>query len=258
MDLFDGFLKYYKNIDDFIDDKDDKHDKHDKDDKRKKDDKDDKHTKDDKDDKRKKDDKDDKRKKDDRDDKHKKDDKDKKDKKKKNFKNLVFMMRHGDTFKDQTLDYKKYEKQANNNVKNISKMTNFVKNDDSQKFIIHCSPYLRCIETAKLLKKKIKEYDSDVEIIIKKDDNLSRWDKGREPRENSYVRARAYGKEIKKYLVNNDKNYCYFFITHSSILFYLIEGLLNKEINKNKKIKSGAFYVVDHVKNDIVFQDIYS
>ena len=28
------------------------------------------------------------------------------------------MMRHGDTFKDQTLDYKKYEKQARINLKN--------------------------------------------------------------------------------------------------------------------------------------------
>ena len=184
--------------------------------------------------------------------------KEKSQKKRKNFKNLVFMMRHGDTFKDQTLDYKKYEKQANNNVNQITKLTELKNNDKLDKFIIHCSPYLRCVETAKLLKKKIKSVESDINIIIKEDQNLRRWDKkSDEPREHSIKRARAYGKELKKMLSKNDKNYCYFFITHSSILFYLIEGVLNKEINTSKKIKSGAFYVLDHDKGDIVFQDIY-
>ena len=169
--------------------------------------------------------------------------------------NLVFLTRHGNTFKDQTIDVKKFDKQANKNVSTINKLTNLNKND-YKKFIIYCSPFERCVQTANILKKKINKY-IDIDIDINIDNNLVRWDKhGSETREDSIKRATKYGKYIKKNILDVNKNkYCYFFITHSSILFYIIEGIINKEIEK-KNIKSGAFYVVDHHIRKIVFQDI--
>ena len=50
-------------------------------------------------------------------------------------KNLVFLTRHGHTFKDQRIDVKKFDKQANKNVSTINKLTNLNKNDYNSKYI---------------------------------------------------------------------------------------------------------------------------
>ena len=162
-------------------------------------------------------------------------------------KNLVFLTRHGNTFKNQTIDIKKFDKQANKNVLTINKLTNLNKNDYN-KFIVHCSPDERCIQTANILKKKINKY-VDIDIDIKIDKNLVRWDKhSSETREDSIKRANNYGKYIKKNILDvNKKKYCYFFITHSSILFYVIEGF-NNILNQNN--------ISDHSDKKIIFQDI--
>jgi hypothetical protein len=154
----------------------------------------------------------------------------------------IIFLRHGNTNKNQTINYDKY----NSKAKKISKkIYNIIKNNTIQNNIIfYSSPEKRCIDTLFLLKENLISKGILNKIKIKINKNLIRWDiKGCELRQDSINRSRTYGNKLKNFFdtINNDFIiYC----THSSILGYIIEGIHNCNPGH---IKNGAmfYYNVD-------------
>ena len=135
----------------------------------------------------------------------------------------IIFLRHGDTNRNQTLNYYKYNKKAIKISKKIFTIIN--ENSIVQPIIFYSSPEKRCIDTLNLLKKNLIKRGITNEIKIKINKNLIRWNKkGSEPRQDSKDRALKYGKRLKNFFkiqYNSIILYC----THSSILQSIIEGI---------------------------------
>ena len=160
------------------------------------------------------------------------------------------LLRHGDTNKDNTINFEKYDSKA----KEISiKVSEIIKeNNITDKIIFYASPEKRCIDTLKLLKKNLVLYDVKNKIGFKVNKNLIRWNKkGDEAREDSKKRALKYGKKLKKFFSKND-NVLIVYCTHSSILPSIIEGINEKNPGY---IKEGSMFYYCADKKDFVLYD---
>ncbi len=154
----------------------------------------------------------------------------------------IIFLRHGDTNKNQTINYDKY----NSKAKKISiKIYNIIKNNNiHNKIIFYSSPEKRCIDTLYLLKENLILRGILNEIKIKINKNLIRWNKkGNELRQDSKNRALAYGNKLKNFFETNKDDFI-IYCTHSSIIGYIIEGIHDKNPGL---IKNGAmfYYNVD-------------
>ena len=163
------------------------------------------------------------------------------------------LLRHGDTNKDNTINFEKYEakaKEISKKVYDIIKQNNII-----DKIIFFSSPEKRCIDTLKLLKKNLLLNDVKNKIGFKVNKNLIRWNKkGFEAREDSKKRALKYGKKLKKFFSKND-NVLIVYCTHSSILPSIIEGI-DSINNKNPGyIKEGSMFYYSVDKKDFVLYD---
>ena len=153
------------------------------------------------------------------------------------------LLRHGDTNKDNTINFDKYEtkaKEISKKVYDIIKENNII-----NKIIFFSSPEKRCIDTLKLLKKNLLLNDVKNKIGFKVNKNLIRWNKkGDEPRLASKSRALIYGKKLKNFFTTTN-NTIIIYCTHSSILPSIIEGINNKNPGY---LKEGAmfYYNVDN------------
>jgi hypothetical protein len=138
----------------------------------------------------------------------------------------IIFLRHGDTNRNQTLNYDKYNKKARKISKKIFNIIN--ENSIVQPIIFYTSPEKRCIDTLNLLKKNLIKRGITNEIKIKVNKNLIRWNKkGSEPRQDSKDRALKYGKKLKNFF-NSQYNSIIVYCTHSSILPSIIEGINNE------------------------------
>ena len=149
----------------------------------------------------------------------------------------ICFLRHGDTNKNQTINYDKYKSKA----KKISKkIYNIIKNNNIQnKIIFYSSPEKRCIDTLYLLKENLISRGILNEIKIKINKNLIRWDKkGSELREDSKNRAITYGNKLKNFFDTTNNDFI-IYCTHSSIIGYIIEGIHN---HNPGHIKNGALF----------------
>lgn len=156
--------------------------------------------------------------------------------------NILFILRHCNTTKDQHIIPSEYEQK----LKILHAFINKVKQHHKNlkiKFII--SPLERCIETCDLIKNFFeKKYKENYEVII--DEKLKRWDVGIESRENSYKRAFDYS---KKFTYNNE--IC-FIITHSSLIPRMVYGFIEKSMSfkdyekkyMKKKLDHNSFAIV--------------
>jgi len=171
----------------------------------------------------------------------------------KNKNNVVFVLRHGHVKRNKSIDEKKYNKQANKNVQIIKDIMRLSKINTAE-LVFLCSPFKRCLETASIIIHKLKKINPKIKTSIEKDENLTRWDR-KESRQYSFDRSRKYGKEIKKTLLE-EKNKFYFLVTHSSVIFTVVEGITNIEI-PHKELKAGAIFVADFKDNKIVKKDAF-
>lgn len=155
----------------------------------------------------------------------------------------ICFLRHGNTNKNQTINYDKYNYKAIKISKIIYNI--IIKNNIKKKIIFYSSPEKRCIDTLYLLKENLIRKGIINEIKIKINKNLIRWNKkGNEPRQISKDRALAYGTKLKNFFdTNNNKLIIY--CTHSSILPSIIESIND---NNPGHLKEGAmfYYNVDN------------
>ena len=160
------------------------------------------------------------------------------------------LLRHGDTNKDNTINFEKYEKKAKEISKNVY---DIIKNNDiKNKIIFFSSPERRCIDSLKLLKQNLILNDIKNKISFKINKNLLRWNKkGYELREDSKKRALKYGKKLKKFFSKHD-NILFVYCTHSSILPSIIEGINDKNPGY---IKEGSMFYYSADKNDFLLYD---
>ncbi len=147
----------------------------------------------------------------------------------------------------------------------------FTKNNvdfNNMKIKIYTSEFERCYLTGKIIKSYLKtmQYDpsNKTENRIKnvKKHDLRRWDKqGGEEREKSKNRSYNYGTKLyneNKEMVS-EKDTLYIYVTHSSIIPYLISGLAGLDKNQYKKIKlttaSSTILNVDTRKIEMLNKD---
>jgi broad specificity phosphatase PhoE len=160
------------------------------------------------------------------------------------------LLRHGDTNKDNTINFEMYDTKA----KEISKKVYDIikENNITNKIIFFSSPEKRCVDTLKLLKKNLILNDIKNKFSFKVNKNLIRWNKkGYEAREDSKKRALKYGKKLKKFFSKNE-NVLIIYCTHSSILPSIIEGINDKNPGY---IKEGSMFYYCADKKDFVLYD---
>ena len=149
----------------------------------------------------------------------------------------VIFLRHGDTYKNQTINYDKYDSKAiiiSNKIYNIIK-----KNNIQKKIIFYSSPEKRCIDTLFLLKENLISKGIFNKIKIKINKNLIRWDiNSYELRQDSINRAITYGNKLRNFFDTTNNDFI-IYCTHSSILGYIIEGIHN---HNPGLIKNGAMF----------------
>ena len=155
----------------------------------------------------------------------------------------ICFLRHGNTNKNQTINYDKYNLKA---IKISKKIYNIIiKNNIKKKIIFYSSPEKRCLDTLHLLKENLIFKGILNKIKIKINKNLIRWNiKGNEPREESKGRALLYGKKLKNFFDTNN-NELIIYCTHSSILPCIIQGIND---DNPGYLKEGAmfYYNVDY------------
>ena len=135
--------------------------------------------------------------------------------------NVIFILRHCNTEKNQNIIPSEYDQKLKILYKIIKKV---IKKYPSLEIKFYTSPIKRCIDTCNL----ITEYLTSKKLIKCKiiiDDDLKRWDKGNEKRENSYERAFEYAKKFSK--IQNEMN---FYITHSSMIPRLTYGFIKNSM----------------------------
>jgi hypothetical protein len=155
----------------------------------------------------------------------------------------IIFLRHGDTNRNQTLNYDKYNIKAKKISKKI--FTIIKENFIVQPIIFFSSPEERCINTLNLLKKYLIKRGITNEIKIKINKNLIRWNKnGSETRQASKDRALKYGNKLKNFF-KSQYNSVIIYCTHSSILPSIIEGINDK--NPGYLDEGAMFYY--NVKN---------
>lgn len=160
------------------------------------------------------------------------------------------LLRHGDTNKDNTINFEKYDSKAKEIAKKVSDIVK--ENNIINKIIFFSSPEKRCVDTLKLLKKNLLLNDLKNKISFKVNKNLIRWNKkGHEAREDSKKRALKYGKKLKKFFTKND-NVLIVYCTHSSILPSIIEGINHKNPGY---INEGSMFYYCADKKDFVLYD---
>ena len=157
----------------------------------------------------------------------------------------IILIRHGKT-KDEKLLTEKFIPIASD----IAKFISLEKNCDDIYFV--SSPLDRCVESIEIIISEVNkllntEYKNNTDI------KLSRWEKGQESREDSYIRALEYRKQIKKI-----KKPLIVLLSHSSMLPKLTYGFVNKKIKydnfkknikNNDKLEHGYISVVDFDKD---------
>jgi hypothetical protein len=155
------------------------------------------------------------------------------------IKKIIFV-RHGTT-KNEILIKEKFKKDAESIAK-------FIRMENNNNIYFVSSPLERCIDTGKMIIYELnKLLNTNYEINI--DDELRRWTKEDEAREDSYKRGFEYRKELKKI-----KHSLVVVISHSSMLPCLINGAVIKKfkrpefkktvIGDNGKLKHGYISVV--------------
>ena len=163
-------------------------------------------------------------------------------------KSRIIVMRHGKTDKNENLIKEIYMEKA---VIIANYMTLF-KNYNTIHFL--CSPVERCIDTMDIL---IKEVNNLLKTNYVKsiDNELRRWDKKNESRNDSYNRSINYRINIE-----NLSNCLIVLVSNSSIIPRLVYGLVNKKYNKTefnklinnkKKLTDGSVCVVNIDKSII-------
>lgn len=157
----------------------------------------------------------------------------------------IIFLRHGNTNKNKTINYDKYDSKA----KKISiKIYNIIiKNNIQKKIIFYSSPEKRCIDTLFLLKENLISKGIFNKIKIKINKNLIRWAiNSCELRQDSINRALTYGNKLRNFFDTTNNDFI-IYCTHSSILGYIIEGIHNCNPGL---IKNGAmfYYNVDEKK----------
>ena len=157
----------------------------------------------------------------------------------------ILVIRHGETIKEKLI-----KNNFINKSKNIALYISFFKNYKKIYFV--SSPIERCIETAEMVITEVNNL-LKTNYINTIDNNLKRWDKKYESREDSYIRAMNYRDQVKK--IDSDLIVIF---THSSMVNKLVFGLVKKKINtkeykniikNNKKLIHGSVSVVKFDKN---------
>lgn len=72
---------------------------------------------------------------------------------------IIFVCRHGNTLKDESINEEKFRNQSIKNAELINNIMDLKKNYN--KFIFKCSPYKRCSQTAEIIKKNTR-YQSKI------------------------------------------------------------------------------------------------
>lgn len=157
----------------------------------------------------------------------------------------IIFVRHG-----KTKDEKLLKEQFKDYALSIAKYISLEKHSKKIHFV--SSPLERCVNTAEMI---ISELNKLLNTNYKNnvDEKLSRWEKEKETREDSYERALKYRKEIKKI-----HNKLIVVISHSSMLPKLVLGSLKNKFNpdeykelikENNKLKHGYISVVNFDKD---------
>jgi broad specificity phosphatase PhoE len=142
----------------------------------------------------------------------------------------IFILRHGPTDKSENLQGDKFIKMLPNIKKVIGKYCG-----DNKIKCIFTSPVERCMDTSKLVAKKL-----DVKKV-KEEDGLRRCDREKNEKcSDANKRARKYAKFIKKKLKYKHN---IILVTHSSVYKKIVEELYGHDLPKTRLHKASLSIV---------------
>jgi broad specificity phosphatase PhoE len=150
-------------------------------------------------------------------------------------KKYVIVLRHGPTHSNETINYNSF-------VNFIGELVVFLNQFLIEKGLdiknitpkVYCSPYERCMETAKLITSYLEVIRNNKKISINKNSGIARWDKKHESREKSIERATTYGNHIYEKKKSSSSDEICIYISHSSIIPALLSGIVGKKLKKFK------------------------
>jgi hypothetical protein len=166
---------------------------------------------------------------------------------------LILIARHGKTLHEHLLvdEYKL-------KIKNfIDLLQNIIIKNEINEIQFNTSDTERTIDSSTILLKTILKKNNDIKYSFKKNSKIVRWNKKsiqthKERKDLAY----SYGKLIYK-KVKNTKKTLFVYMTHSSIINSLVNGILNIS-DKTIKLIDGSFNLLEVKKDktDIIYRNI--